>query len=362
MSLPEAVTIKFNLYTLACRELLDRWYDLQVATQDETRVDCVGRFNRALTTFFKEDSGDSEARATEQLMSRLLTEAGSINDFNKNAADVFGDLAPSIHAKLGSWQYEGDLANFHIQGQEIARYFFGDSPCLVTQERLAHECHLDFEFNNNGLRPAPTGYQSRCPDAICTHKCGGTVMVRFSYEHDFTSYLSYPFQFLHEYTAHVYAFDNQCNLRFNDGWMMHAIARFLEPQEPDKISGLMAEQADIFYSKGLFQQFDPNTRAACLFARQFDHWLSGLLPNRFMDITYELAAFQPGPGEPPGWPTKFINALQVSFSSPGQLLSKIQSVGNIRDLMKLLQPNNASRNVYSNKGFPLRHSSRLILN
>ena len=38
---------------------------------------------------------------------------------------------------------------------------------------------------------------------------------------DLGRYLAYPFLFLHEYTAHVFATDHG-NDHFNDGWMLHA--------------------------------------------------------------------------------------------------------------------------------------------
>jgi hypothetical protein len=152
-------------------------------------------------------------------------------------------------------------------------------------------------------------------------------------------YLAYPFLFLHEYTGHVYATDHG-NERFNEGWMLHAASAFLKREwnrSPKQI-GLCLDQADIF-TEHLYESLNPIPRRACRFARLFNDWLLPVLPGRFMQITYELAAFHPKQGQKKYWPTQFINALEHEFrSNRDRLLPKIQDSADALELMTTFAP------------------------
>jgi len=354
MTLPDSVAIKFNLYTLACRELLNRLHDLHAATYTDPRLpylDCLGRFDETLHRFFERSAASDMAQAAEQFGNQLRAEATFFS--NTRAAAIFDDVVTAIHNGAATWHYQGDLERFHVQGRDLARRLFAGSPWPETQARLARECPLIVEYGapDTGDRPAtmevPFGYRA-APLVYYPPSHGGEgqaqnrsgiLLARFTFKHDFTLYLAYPFLILHEYTAHIYATDDG-NERFNDGWMLHAAAAFLKRvwnKTPEQLE-LNWEQAGAFYER-LYGTLNPIPRQACRFARDFDDWLSIHSPERFAHITFELASFSPRPGEKVYWPTQFINALEFEFrTDPQRLLRKLHDLSECRELMSALSP------------------------
>jgi hypothetical protein len=359
MTLPEGVSIKLGLYTLACRQLLNRLLDLHAATQADLRLDymtCLQRFDEALHVFFERSSANDPHQAAKQFGDLLHAQASLFRDSNQRAADIFDDVVAAIHNQAPSWCYETDLERFHIQGRDFARHFFADSPWRETQARLDRECQLTIEYGAPadddriamlaepfGYRAAPLAYYPSRWNDEQEQNCPDVVLARFAFGHDFTLYLAYPFLFLHEYTAHAYALDHS-NERFNDGWMLHAAAAFLTRKwnkTPEQFE-LNCKQASVFY-ECLFERLGKHDRnyiprQACWFAWEFDDWLHQMhLPERFMQMTHELAAFQPRPGEQVHWPTQFINALEHEFvTDRKRLLRKIQTSTDVRELMMTL--------------------------
>lgn len=287
MSLPENVAVKLDLYTLACRELLSRLHDLHAATQTDLRLDyetCLRRFDEVLHEFF-------------------------------------------------------------------ARRFFANLPWPATQERLGRECYLIVEYGelaaddriamlaeSFGYRAAPIAYYPSRWDDKQGQDRTHVLLARFTFGHDFAHYLAYPFLVLHEYTAHVYATDHG-NERFNDGWMLYAASAFLKREwnkAPEQF-GLNWEQAGVFHER-LYGRLNPIPRQMCRFAGLLDDWLHARhMPEWFMRVTHELAAFQPQSKREVYWPNQFIYALEHEFmTNREQLLGKIQASENFRELMTIL--------------------------
>jgi len=356
VTLPEdVVIIKLGLYTLACHELLNRLRDLQTATRADLRLgyeECLQRFDEELHRFFRRSSAKDRRQAAEQLGNLLYAQASLFRDSNERAAMIFDDVMAAIQGKAASWDCKADLEQLHAQGCDLARRFFAESPWPETQGRLGCECHAIIEHGAPadddriamlaepfGYRAAPMAYYSSYWDDEHEQYRTDVLLVRFTFDHNFALYLAYPFLFLHEYTAHVYATDHG-NERFNDGWMLHAAAAFLKREwnkAPEQL-GLSLEQADVFYER-LYHTLNPIPHHACKFARLFDDWLSSQLPERFAQITYELAAFQPKPGEKPYWPNQLINALEHEFMTDRKrLLGKIRASADVRELMTTLSP------------------------
>lgn len=348
MALPESVAIKIDIYTLACRELLNRVHDLQDATQGDLRMDyetCLKRFDKALHEFFDSDVRDVH-QAAEVFGDQLHAEASKFRNTNKIAATIFDAIVVAVRDKASSWNYQADIEQFHAQGRELARRFFEGSPWPETQKRLGVECRLMFDHgapdpdDRMAMLAEPYGYRA-APIVYYSSYEGYEYVVlgRFTFEHDFNMYLAYPFLFLHEYTAHVYATDYG-NERFNDGWMLHAAFSFLKREwnrSPNQ-TGLNLDQVDVFRGH-LYCKLNPIPRNACKFTSFFDDWLSTRLPERFMQITYELGAFSPKQEEKIYWPTQFINALEHEFTTNrDRLLRKIQASANVRELMATLSP------------------------
>jgi hypothetical protein len=354
MSLPEVVAVKLDLYTLACCELLERLHDLHAATQADSRQDCetcLQLFDGVLHEFFECSSATDRDQAAKQLGGNLHARVGYFRDSNENAAAIFDDVVTAMHSKVSNWHYQTDLEQFHLQGRELARRFFADSPWPETQERLGRECHLVIEYGAPadddriamltepfGYGAAPMAYYPSYWDGEQAQSRTDVLLARFTFKHDFALYLAHPFLFLHEYTAHIYATDygNEC---FNDGWMLHAAAAFLKQEwnEPSQQPGLNWAQAGVFYQH-LLGRINKVPRRAYWFTWRFDDWLDAMhLPERFMEITYELAAFQPQSGEGIYWPMQFINALEREFMTDRKrLLEKIKASAGIRELMTML--------------------------
>ena len=329
MSLPKGIPVKLGLYTLACHELLNRLRDLREATLIDLRVGydtCLRRFDEELRVFFERSSANDLRQATKQFGDALYAQANYFRDSNPRAAAVIDDVVAAMHEQAAAWHYQTDLERLHLQGCELARRFFAHSPWSETQKRLDNSCYLTVEYglpaSNDriagfaepfGYSAAPLAYYPEYWDDECESSQPNLVIARFSFSHDFTLYLAYPFLFLHEYTAHVYATDHG-NERFSDGWMLHAASVFLKREWIANYEqlDLSLEQADIFYER-LYYTLNDTPGRACSFARRFDDWLSAQLPERFTQITYELAAFQPGPRTPAFWPTQFINTLEREF-------------------------------------------------
>jgi hypothetical protein len=446
MPLPDGVAVKLDLYTLACRELLNRLPDLHTVTQADSRLDCetcLERFDEAMHVFFERANTNNLNQAVEQFGNLLHAQAGLFHNSNQHAAEIFDDLVSAIHKQAPHWSYRADLERFHIQGRELARHFFATSPWPETQRRLSCECDLAFRYGAPddgdrvatfaepfGYRAAPLAYYANYWDEEREQNRPDVVLARFTFGHDFILYLAYPFLFLHEYTAHVYATDYE-NERFNDGWMLHAAAAFLKEkwnkapgqvelnwaqagvfherllerlkgirhgtcllvwrlddllysQSPlatsrlpdtytsyeiglrqllNQIGNKHPHSADaIVYQQRLVENIDQSRRYGDTETRRADrseiiYRLNEIVrdvklgasfnelcdqvssPKRFVQITYELAAFQPGSGENDYWPTQVINALEIEYiRDPERLLRKIQASSSVRELMTTLSP------------------------
>jgi hypothetical protein len=353
MPLPERVTIKFDVYTLACRALLNRLCDLRIATQADPRLDydtCLQRFDEALERFFMRANPANRHEAAEQFSALLRAEIDLVRHLSPRAAAVFDDLIATLRNRIDSWHYQQDLELLHQQGRRLAQRFFAASSWPTTQLRRRQLCELLIEYGlpteddrnslfaeSFGYRAAPAAYYPCYWDEQHDAEREHIVLVRLGFEHGFGLYLAYPFLFLHEYTAHVHATDYS-NEAFNDGWLLHAAAAFMQRSwntDPDQL-GLDLEQVNVFYER-LYPRLNPIPRRACRFARDFESWLPDHLRYWSAQITYELAAFQPDGATPPFWPTQALNHLERAFTTDRvRLLAALERSENMQTLLSTL--------------------------
>ncbi|MBV9790722.1 MAG: hypothetical protein JOZ51_21190 [Chloroflexi bacterium] len=353
MPLPERVAIKFEVYTLACRALLNRLCDLRMATQADPRLDydtCLQRFDEALERFFMRADPADRHQAARKLAALLRVEVDLFRYNNTRVAAIFDDVIATLETQICAWSYERDLEQLHQQGRQLAQRFFAASPWPVTQLRLSSACDLIVAYGaapvgsrgallaeSFGYRAAPAAYYPTYWDDDQERERQDVVLLRFSYEHSFGLYLAYPFLLLHEYTAHVHATDYD-NEAFNDGWLLHAAAAFLHADwnhNPER-SGLDLDQANIFYDR-LYPRLNPIPRRACRFARDFESWLPDHLRFWFSRITFELAAFQPGPDEQRYWPTQALHQLERAFTTDRRrMLYGLENTTHLRDLLRAI--------------------------
>jgi hypothetical protein len=351
MPLPERVAIKFDVYTLACRALLNRLCDLRIATQADTRLDydaCLQRFDEALERFFMRADPADRHQAARQFTMLLRAEIDLLRNLNSEVARIFDDLIATVEGRICEWSYQQDLDWLHQQGWWLAQRFFAtmswpnaeaQRPCelVISYGSAPDDALSSLAADSFGYRAAPAAYYARYWDEEQGREREHVVLLRLSFEHRFGLYLAYPFLFLHEYTAHAYAADYE-NESFNDGWLLHAAASFLHRDwnsAPEQ-SGLDLEQANVFYDR-LYPRLNPIPRRACRFARDFESWLPGHLRSWFDHITVELAAFQPSASQPRFWPTQALHQLERAFTNDRRrLLLILERSARLSDLLKSL--------------------------
>ncbi|MBM3135516.1 MAG: hypothetical protein FJZ89_09610 [Chloroflexi bacterium] len=350
MAFPDAVAIKYDAFTLCCRKLLEHLQVLNEAVHGDTRVTsegCISLFDESMQQFFKRSTASSPVEAVEDLSGLIRGQAGLIRRQNSAAAEVFNRVVVTIAEAAPTWHYQDDLEAHHRQGQEFARRFYAKSSWPVTLERLNREARLVYEYDLPdledlsaigmepfGYRAAPLAYRASYPEDS-GETMRDVIIVRFLFDHNFALYLAYPYLFLHEYTAHIYATDYG-NDRFNDGWMLYAAHKFLREVwfSPEFLASLQREQANALFP-GLYPRLRYGPRRDYDLAWDIAELVSDW--GRFMAMTYELAAFTPRRGEGPFWPTQFINALEREFkANPHRLRQKIEAAHDLRMLWSML--------------------------
>lgn len=347
MGLPENIAVKLNAYTLFGRQLLAHLTALNDATRTDPRLtarDCFRRFDDSLHLLFSEASPTTLEQATDQLCAVLEGRVALLQ--NPRAAAVFDQVMEAARDAAPTWDYWNDLEAFHRQGRELARYFYAPSPWPATQARLNRQARLLFcadvaqadsllvaPEKPSSYHPTPVSFRQWYLDEETDQELEDVILVRFGFGHDFGLYLAYPYLFMHEYVAHIFALDSG-NERFNDGWLLHAADAFLAHRGWDL--GLVREQIDAFHEH-LYDGLNPIPRQSYCFARDFDYWLNE--PQRFQAMTWELAAFEPQAGESPFWPDQVINRLEQEFDHDRpRLRQKIQAARDLRALFEMLAP------------------------
>lgn len=341
MPLPQPVTIKFDLYTLACSQMLVQLGDLHDATQFDLRLDeatCLGVFDDALQRFFMRAAPRTLVQACDQFGALLLADMELLRAQNSQVASVFQSVVSGMQPQAVQWRGFDDVHRWHMHGRSLAQRFFTSSAWPTTQGRLTQTCLLRIDYNSNDgrigtsdMRLAPAATRST---AWHNDDQRSQVLVRFDFRHTFAAYLSYPLLFLHEYTAHIFAMDWENDI-FNDGWMLYAADAFLTRAwntDADGV-GLVREQVKIFQNYWYPGQLNALPLRGCNLARDLESWLSAFAPDRFAAWTFELAAFAPTTGMPAMWPTQFIFALEHAFRTDrSRLRHLVQSTATARAL------------------------------
>ena len=104
MSLPDSVETKFSIYTLACRELLNRLGHLRDLTRSDSTLpyeECIRRFDEDLRWLFENVEVVNIAQVGERLAGRLRGNADALHDRNEGIGNIFYDLVDAI--SYASW-------------------------------------------------------------------------------------------------------------------------------------------------------------------------------------------------------------------------------------------------------------------
>jgi hypothetical protein len=337
MNLPGSVAVKLDTYTLFCRQLLNHLQPLKDAVRTDPRLtcdQCCQYLNEELKHFFQEAAPRDLQQAVERLSERLSS-VGYLKDRNPEAAAVFRQVVEEATAAFPTWRYQDDVEALHQQGRQMACYFYQESPWPATQTRLNREAQLVFLYEKG----AELSFRANYPAEEPNQELRDVILLRFNFDCDFGLYLAYPYLFMHEYVAHIFALDYG-NERFNDGWLLHAADVFLVRQGWDlELTPWLVQEQIAAFGEHLYSQRikDPIPRKGCAFARDFDGWLND--PECFQIMTWALAAFEPQEGESDFWPDRFINHLEQEFDHDRELLRrKIESTSDLRALFETLSP------------------------
>jgi hypothetical protein len=337
-------SIALDAYSLFCRFMVDRLDSLRLACSDG-KLDlktCVEEFDDCFRTLFKKQFSD-RCEALNLVARNLETAVLNVRVSNADAAKVIAEAREEALDNAGSWSYAKAIEMCHEQGRDLAVLFFEKSPWNETKRRLHLRAKLNYQWGraraaqtyarlsqypaspkldelkelalDNERREAKAMYKG-LPGALYTFegRKGGdySINVPLTADNGVMLYASYPFLFMHEYTAHIFARD-YLNDRFNDGWMLYAASQYLvenwghELADP-RFSVLNEPQAYAFRDY-LFGTLLGESQGHCELAQKFYDFLYPWDRTRFESISYELAAYEPKGRECDKWPGMALQAL-----------------------------------------------------
>jgi len=300
MGLSEEVVIKYNAFTLCYSKLLAHWDELRSALWRDKRglqESIVSQFDQALQKGVYASKPKDLGKALAILMPRLTSEMKRIETMEPKAAAIIGDIMADIEQDASDWHHRSDVEAYKQWGETSSKLFYEGTPWPKTQSRLAIEANLVFQYagflatevpgrNTYGYKVAPMAYYAQYPKAESGEPEENVMVVRFAFEHTFSTYLAYPFFFLHEHASHVHGADSDSD-NFDDGWMMYAIYIFLSSLPPAHRLKNAQWQATCEHCPANLST--DLLRSCYLLAQDLHQWLLG--DPLFREITWELAGY-----------------------------------------------------------------------
>jgi hypothetical protein len=341
MVLPDVVEIKFGAYTLICRKLMESLSQLDEALAEGTRVtrrSVISVIDDCLSSLFSNSIPANLNEAVGLLGNLILAQSAMLRSDNPKAVEILEQMIAIAESAASTWRYQDDIEEHHDLGRLLAVNFYKRCPNPALFTNLSSKCRLKYEYGESDSeesekREIAFGY-SVAPTSTRRKK---SIFVRFAFDNNFELYLCYPFLFLHEYVSHVFPNDLG-NLRFNDGWMLHAADYYwLRERKRNPQSPQPACMEQVYAFDYLFPRIRGASRDACVFARRFQDTMDeseGQLS--FDEITFQLAAFVPAVDEKPSWPNTFLNKVEASFRNLGLLRRRLGETDDIRELFQRL--------------------------
>jgi hypothetical protein len=333
----ESLVVKYGVYTLVCEQLLAHLqaFEPLLHQQSELGLDDVkNRVNQVLSDILSARPG-SVTEAASLAAGSLEAKCRVLATVNQPIADALTGVATSIRDHGDGWNYQLAVERWQAVGCELARQFYDDTPYSITQERLAREPLLAFEYVSRAGE-TPFGYRE-ARWYVGQELEDGVIFVRFSFADSVHNYLAYPFFFLHEYISHVYGADTDNEL-FEDGWLLSAANDFMRRQvQVPGFSGLHSEQIDVFERDVLPRmQHRKKARDGYFMAGKFLAFCEGDLRCCFEALNGELAALPVTAGFPHG---NFLYALVGAMEErPADLRSWLHTTCACRELLRRLKP------------------------
>lgn len=334
---------RFHVFLLACQHLRRNLPDLTNATENDhlDKSTTLTLFNEALHDFLHRCGDPDPILAAQDFGEKLNGKFSSEHRRSPNVVEVINRVRVAVETEVAVWDPETHLGELHSDAREVARRLFEASPYKETQLRRERRCDLVLENQpvEVGNRPAMHYILGSVDDDPLN---AGTIHIPFNATKNFSSYLDYPFLFLHEYSAHVIAIDHGSqNVIFNDGWMMVvAWAFFIAESAVAESYPFNSDQVYAFDDRLRHTMKGPPSLVITE-TRAFQAWLRNVSENKFTEITYQLASFRPIESERPTWPRFFINRLFGAYRrDPKGLGEMIAAISDVRELLAQLPPLN----------------------
>jgi hypothetical protein len=325
---------------------------------------CIDDFNSCLKDFFEECEPTQMSEAVEWLSDQISTKARKYRSRSARAEAVMLKVVSEAQKASIKWSYKKHIAEYHRRGRSLARLFFRKSTSTELKERLNLKAKVDFKYgapdpaapvrewaeetavviNSDELsfrakeaiikieRQARENFNYRAAHFTTHYEDGSPIItVYFDQDNDLSLYWSYPYLFLHEYTAHIFAYDHPDNNFFNDGWLLLAASQFLITWWSAKRSPshLKFEQVEAFQTH-LAPNLGEEARDAYRSAKIMYWWFREWDKTRFEILINELAAFRPSDERSPSWVCDFLRALERAHTlNRKELRDQIVKAGHV---------------------------------
>jgi hypothetical protein len=365
--LQDSIRVQFASYILLCRCLLDRLEELSEVLPDDDTDDLIledflDDFNEALSKGFEDyDESWGIVSTVEHICALIAANRLSYKTKNPAAWEIIEQILQAAtetsQRRDPEWNYQQDIDELHNVAHELARRFFtsinGSGVCQLDLQQKAGIVYLyddsGREVDGLGERPfgygaSPVAYRQTYRSKIWDAELEKVILVRFVSGMNFYLYLAYPFMFLHEYTAHIFANDYK-HIIFNDGWMLQAAYKFLVIEQRDcdrekRAFDLSSAQTSVFgeYLRG---RLNKRPQRGCRLAKFMHGLLSGKAePINFNSITYDLCAFSAQSTDHSKWPNLFLTKLYRYSNTAGRrqyLYEKLSSSTDLDELYSHLE-------------------------
>jgi len=351
MALSDEVSIKYGTFTLCFRTLLEHLNEFDKLPRD-TRLPwqkLAEHFEQVLREVVYQSRPDDLVHGAQILIKGLDARREAIATFNPDAADIVGKMMATIKHEAPTWQYKDDIEKHRQHGEKLARLFYEGTPWPRTHGRLATDAHVVFEYagllstatqgqNTYGYRVAPMAYKDRYDAAELDEPQENVIVLRFDFHHSFSTYLAYPFFFLHEYVSHVYGANSDSDI-FDDGWMMYAAYSFLKKLHfslpiAHRLKNVQIEATEEHCPGKL----SPDLKRYFFLAGHLNTVLSVRLPERFRQMTWKLAGYSLS-AENRFFHADFVERIRCHFDTrPDELMRKLMQYPDIDTLFMHLPP------------------------
>lgn len=182
-------------------------------------------------------------------------------------------------------------------------------------------------------------YHAQYPNAEPDEPQENVIVLRFDFHHSFSTYLAYPFFFLHEYVSHVCGANSDSDI-FDDGWMMYAAHSFLERIHYSlPVAHLLKDAQMQAINEHFPGKLSEDVRRYYFLAQNLHRQPTLQSQQRFRQMTWELAGY-PLSAENRFFHADFVERIRYHFDTrPDELMRKLAEYTDVDALfMRLPAP------------------------